>query len=173
MVLRNCGLIDPDSIEEYIANGGYEALGKVLTSMTPEQVVATVKASGLRGRGGAGFPTGLKWSFTAGVDADQKYIICNADEGEPGTFKDRLILEGDPIQLLEAMAIAGYAVGADQGIVYIRGEYHLSIERLQRAPPAPGSWGRLGKIFSAPVSISTCKSVPAPALMFAAKRPRH
>jgi NADH:ubiquinone oxidoreductase subunit F (NADH-binding)/(2Fe-2S) ferredoxin len=145
VVLRNCGLIDPDSIEEYIANGGYEALGKVLTSMTPEQVVATVKASGLRGRGGAGFPTGLKWSFTAGVDADQKYIICNADEGEPGTFKDRLILEGDPHSVLEAMAIAGYAVGADKGIIYIRGEYHLSIERLQRAAARARELGLLGK----------------------------
>jgi NADH:ubiquinone oxidoreductase subunit F (NADH-binding)/(2Fe-2S) ferredoxin len=145
VVLRNCGLIDPDSIEEYIANGGYEALGKVLTSMTPEQVVATVKASGLRGRGGAGFPTGLKWSFTAGVDADQKYIICNADEGEPGTFKDRLILEGDPHSVLEAMAIAGYAVGADKGIIYIRGEYHLSIERLQRAAARARDLGLLGK----------------------------
>ncbi len=150
VVLRNCGRIDPDSIEEYIANGGYEALGKVLTSMTPEQVVATVKASGLRGRGGAGFPTGLKWSFTAPIDADQKYIICNADEGEPGTFKDRLILEGDPHSVIEAMAIAGYAVGADKGIIYIRGEYHLSIERLQRAAARAREMGLLGKdIFGA------------------------
>jgi len=145
IVLRNCGRIDPDSIEEYIANGGYEALGKALTTMTPEQVVATVKDSGLRGRGGAGFPTGLKWSFTAPIAADQKYIICNADEGEPGTFKDRLILEGDPHSIIEAMAIAGYAVGADQGIVYIRGEYHLSIERLQRAAARARELGLLGK----------------------------
>ncbi|NLW08952.1 MAG: NADH-quinone oxidoreductase subunit NuoF [Firmicutes bacterium] len=145
VVLRNCGRIDPDSIEEYIANGGYEALGKALTGMTPEQVVETVKASGLRGRGGAGFPTGLKWSFTAPITADQKYIICNADEGEPGTFKDRLILEGDPHSVIEAMAIAGYAVGADKGIIYIRGEYHLSIERLQRAAARAREMGLLGK----------------------------
>lgn len=144
IVLRNCGRIDPDSIEEYIANDGYEALGKVLTTMTPEQVVAAIKASGLRGRGGAGFPTGLKWSFTAGIKADQKYIICNADEGEPGTFKDRLILEGDPHSIIEAMAIAGYAVGANQGIVYIRGEYHLSIERLQKAAARARELGLLG-----------------------------
>src|SRR5690554_6188897 len=145
IVLRNCGRIDPDSIEEYIANDGYEALGKALTSLTPEQVVTIIKDSGLRGRGGAGFPTGLKWSFTAGVAAEQKYIVCNADEGEPGTFKERLILEGDPHSIIEAMAIAGYAVGADQGIVYIRGEYNLSIERLQRAAARAREMGLLGK----------------------------
>ena len=145
IVLRNCGRIDPDSIEEYIANDGYEALGKALTSLTPEQVVTIIKDSGLRGRGGAGFPTGLKWSFTAGVAAEQKYIVCNADEGEPGTFKDRLILEGDPHAIIEAMAIAGYAVGANKGIVYIRGEYTLSIDRLRKAVARAEELGLLGQ----------------------------
>src|SRR5690554_280581 len=145
IVLRNCGRIDPDSIEEYIANDGYEALGKALTSFTPEQVVTIIKDSGLRGRGGAGFPTGLKWSFTAGVVAEQKYIVCNADEGEPGTFKDRLILEGDPHAIIEAMAIAGYAVGANKGIVYIRGEYTLSIDRLRKAVARAEELGLLGQ----------------------------
>ncbi len=144
VVLRNCGLIDPDSIEEYIARGGYEALGKVLTGMTPEDVVNTMKASGLRGRGGAGFPTGLKWQFTARAAGDQKYIICNADEGEPGTFKDRLILEGDPHSIIEGMAIGGYATGATKGYIYVRGEYQLSIERLQRAIEKGREYGLLG-----------------------------
>ncbi len=133
IVLRNCGVIDPESIEEYIAHGGYEALGKALTEMKPAEVVAELKASGLRGRGGAGFPTGLKWEFAAKAQGDVKYIVCNADEGEPGTFKDRLILEGDPHAVLEGMAIAGYAVGARKGYIYIRGEYALSIERLEEA----------------------------------------
>src|SRR5690554_5787488 len=144
IVLRNCGRIDPDSIEEYIANGGYEALGKALTTMTPEQVVATVKDSGLRGRGGAGFPTGLKWSFTASTPAEQKYIICNADEGEPGTFKDRLIMEGDPHSTIEGMALTGYAVGASQGFISIRGEYGLSIRRMQEAIRQATDAGLLG-----------------------------
>lgn len=144
VVLRNCGLIDPDSIEEYIARGGYEALGKVLTQMTPEDVVDTLKASGLRGRGGAGFPTGLKWQFTARAAGDQKYIICNADEGEPGTFKDRLILEGDPHSIVEGMAIGGYATGATKGYIYVRGEYQLSIERLQHAILQGREFGLLG-----------------------------
>lgn len=133
IVLRNCGRINPESIEEYIACDGYRALGKCLTEMKPDDVVQVVKDSGLRGRGGAGFPTGLKWSFTAKIINDQKYIVCNADEGEPGTFKDRLILEGDPHSIIEGMAIAGYAVGASKGFVYIRGEYKLSINRMEQA----------------------------------------
>jgi NADH:ubiquinone oxidoreductase subunit F (NADH-binding)/(2Fe-2S) ferredoxin len=133
IVLRNCGIIDPESIEEYIANGGYEALGKAITAMTPAAVVEEIKASGLRGRGGAGFPAGLKWEFAAKAKGDTKYIVCNADEGEPGTFKDRLILEGDPHAIVEGMALAAYAIGATQGYVYIRGEYGLSIDRLQKA----------------------------------------
>jgi len=146
VVLRNCGLIDPESIEEYIARGGYQALGKALTAMTPAQVVEEMKASGLRGRGGAGFPTGLKWQFAARADGSgPKYVVCNADEGEPGTFKDRLILEGDPHSVLEGMLIAGYAVGAHQGYVYIRGEYVLSIERLQKAIAQAREMGLLGK----------------------------
>lgn len=145
VVLRNCGLINPESIEEYIARGGYEALGKALTSMTPQSVIEEVKSSGLRGRGGAGFPTGLKWSFTYRAQGDQKYVICNADEGEPGTFKDRLILEGDPHSILEGMAIAGFATGASKGYVYVRGEYKLSIERLQTAIDQAKHLGLLGQ----------------------------
>ncbi len=145
VVLRNCGRINPDSIEEYIANHGYEALGKVLTELRPAQVVQIVTESKLQGRGGAGFPTGLKWSFTAKTQADRKYIVCNADEGEPGTFKDRLIMEGDPHSIIEGMAIAGYAVGAEEGIIYIRGEYQLSIERMTRAIRQANEHGLLGK----------------------------
>ncbi len=145
IVLDNCGRIDPDSIEEYIANDGYFALGKALTEMTPEAVVEEVKDSGLRGRGGAGFPTGLKWSFCASEKADMKYVICNADEGEPGTFKDRLIMEGDPHKVIEGMALCGYALGATQGYVYIRGEYKLSIERIRNAIEAARENGLLGK----------------------------
>lgn len=144
VVLRNCGEIDPDSIAEYIAKGGYETLGRILTTMSPDDVVAAIKASGLRGRGGAGFPTGLKWEFTAREDSEQKYLICNADEGEPGTFKDRLILEGDPHSVLEGMAIAGYAIGANKGYIYSRGEYGLSIERLNEAIRQAKSMGFLG-----------------------------
>ncbi len=144
VVLRNCGLIDPDSIEEYIARGGYETLGHVLTTLSPTEVIEEVKASGLRGRGGAGFPTGLKWSFTAQAAGDQKYLICNADEGEPGTFKDRLILEGDPHSVIEGMAIAGYAIGATKGYVYSRGEYGLSIQRLNTAIEQAKKLGLLG-----------------------------
>ncbi|HHY96056.1 MAG TPA: NADH-quinone oxidoreductase subunit NuoF [Firmicutes bacterium] len=146
VVLRNCGLIDPESIEEYVAQGGYQAVGKALTSMTPAQVIEEIKASGLRGRGGAGFPTGLKWQFAARADGSgPKYVVCNADEGEPGTFKDRLILEGDPHSVLEGMLIAGYAAGANQGYVYIRGEYTLSIERLQKAIAQAREMGLLGR----------------------------
>ncbi len=145
VVLKNAGRIDPESIEEYIAEDGYEALGKALTQMTPEQVIAEMKKSGLQGRGGAFFPTGLKWSFAAAETAQPKYIVCNADEGEPGTFKDRLILEGDPHAVIEGMALAGYAVGASQGFVYIRGEYKMSINRIRRAIEAARAHGLLGK----------------------------
>lgn len=144
IVLDNCGRINPESIEEYIGNDGYFALGKAITEMTPEQVLAEVTDSGLRGRGGAGFPTGTKWGFCAPVEADQKYVICNADEGEPGTFKDRLIMEGDPHKVLEAMAICGYAIGATQGYIYIRGEYKLSIERMRKAIADARRLGLLG-----------------------------
>jgi NADH:ubiquinone oxidoreductase subunit F (NADH-binding)/(2Fe-2S) ferredoxin len=145
VVLKNAGVIDPESIEEYIAEDGYEALGKALTEMTPQQVLDEVKNSGIQGRGGAFFPTGLKWSFAAKEKSDVKYIICNADEGEPGTFKDRLILEGDPHAVIEGMALAGYAVGANQGYVYIRGEYRMSINRIKRAIEQAREHGLLGK----------------------------
>ncbi len=144
VVLKNCGVIDPERIEEYIATGGYEALGQAVTEMTPEAVIEAVKRSGLRGRGGAGFPTGIKWSAVRTASDPERYVVCNADEGEPGTFKDRLILEGDPHRLLEAMAIAGYAVGAHVGIVYIRGEYQLSIARTERAIRDAEALGILG-----------------------------
>jgi len=145
IVLENAGLIDPTSIEDYIVHDGYTALGKVLSEMTPDQVIDEVKKSGLKGRGGAGFPTGLKWSFVARAPGQQKYVICNADESEPGTFKDRLVLEGDPHKIIEAMAIAGYAVGATQGYIYVRGEYALAQERLKTAIQQARELGILGK----------------------------
>lgn len=133
IALRNCGIINPEIIEEYIGTGGYQALGKVLTEMTPDDVINTILDSGLRGRGGAGFPTGLKWKLAKGNDADQKYVCCNADEGDPGAFMDRSVLEGDPHAVLEAMAIAGYAIGASQGYIYVRAEYPIAVERLKIA----------------------------------------
>ena len=147
VALRNCGVINPENIEEYIAVDGYQALGKVLTEMTPEQVIDTVLASGLRGRGGAGFPTGQKWKLarTLVPDADQKYVCCNADEGDPGAFMDRSVLEGDPHVVLEAMAIAGYAIGANQGYIYVRAEYPIAIERLRIAIGQAREYGLLGK----------------------------
>lgn len=145
VVLRNVGVIDPENIEEYIAQGGYEALAKALTQMTPEEVIEEVRRSGLRGRGGAGFPTGIKWNAVRQAPGTEKYVLCNADEGEPGTFKDRLILEGDPHRVLEAMAIAGYAVGARRGIIYVRGEYGLSIRRLTKAIEQAREYGLLGE----------------------------
>lgn len=144
IVLKNVGLINPDSIEEYIAVGGYEALGKALLQMKPQEVIQEIKNSGLRGRGGAGFPTGLKWELASRAKGSPKYIICNADEGEPGTFKDRLILEGDPHKTIEGMIIAGYAVGANIGYIYVRGEYELSIERLEKAISQAREYGFLG-----------------------------
>lgn len=149
VALRNCGVINPENIEEYIGTGGYEALGKVLTTMTPDDVIQTMLDSGLRGRGGAGFPTGLKWKFAKQNDADQKYVCCNADEGDPGAFMDRSILEGDPHVVLEAMAIAGYAIGASQGYIYVRAEYPIAVKRLQIAIDQAREYGLLGKdIFS-------------------------
>ena len=145
IVLRNVGLIDPTSIEEYIARDGYMALVKALKEMKPEEVVEEIKKSGLRGRGGAGFPTGLKWEFTAKSESDQKYIVCNADEGEPGTFKDRLIMEGDPHSVIEAMVIAGYAVGATKGYIYIRGEYVNSVRSIRKAIQDAREYGFLGE----------------------------
>lgn len=146
IALRNCGIINPDSIDEYIASHGYEALGKALTALTPEQVIETVKQSGLRGRGGGGFPTGLKWEITRkSRPGEEKYIFCNADEGDPGAFMDRSILEGDPHSVLEAMAIGGYAIGAEQGIIYIRAEYPLAIKRLKTAIAQAKDYGLLGR----------------------------
>lgn len=133
IALRNCGVINPEDIEEYIGTGGYQALGKVLTEMTPDDVIQTLLDSGLRGRGGAGFPTGLKWKLAKQNDADQKYVCCNADEGDPGAFMDRSVLEGDPHALLEAMTIAGFAIGASQGYIYVRAEYPIAVERLKIA----------------------------------------
>jgi NADH:ubiquinone oxidoreductase subunit F (NADH-binding)/(2Fe-2S) ferredoxin len=145
IALRNCGLINPEDIYEYIAFQGYEALGKVLTEMKPEEVVQLLKDSNLRGRGGGGFPLGVKWEMAAKNDADQKYIICNADEGDPGAFMDRSILEGDPHSVLEAMAIGGYAIGASEGIIYIRAEYPLAIKRLEIALEQAQASGLLGE----------------------------
>ncbi len=145
IVLRNCGIIDPESIDEYIGSDGYSALRKCLTDMSPQEVIDEVKESGLRGRGGAAFPTGLKWQFTQKASGQPKYVVCNADEGEPGTFKDRLILEGDPHSLIESMAIAGYAIGSNKGYMYIRGEYTLSIERMQLAIEQARKRGFLGE----------------------------
>ena len=145
VALRNCGLIDPAKIDEYIARDGYFAFNKALTQMTPEQVVDEVYNSGLRGRGGGGFPTGLKWRLTAKNRGGQSYVICNADEGDPGAFMDRSILEGDPHSVIEAMAITGYAIGASQGYIYIRAEYPLAVQRLQKAIDQAYEYGFLGK----------------------------
>ena len=144
IALRNCGIINPNDITEYIGRGGYEGLGKVLTEWTPQQVIDEILKSGLRGRGGAGFPTGKKWQFTA-VNQGPKYIICNADEGDPGAFMDRAVLEGDPHSVIEAMEIAGYAIGANQGYVYVRAEYPLAVERLENAIKQSYEYGLLGK----------------------------
>ena len=145
VALKNCGVIDPENINEYIGLDGYMALGKVLTEMTPEQVIQTIKDSGLRGRGGGGFPTGMKWSFAAAQPAGQKYVCCNADEGDPGAFMDRSVLEGDPHVVLEAMAIAGYAIGASQGYIYVRAEYPIAVKRLEIAIGQARENGLLGK----------------------------
>lgn len=145
IALRNCGIVDPENIDDYLANRGYEALAKVLADMTPEQVIEEVEKSGLRGRGGAGFLTGLKWKFTAKTESDQKYVVCNADEGDPGAFMDRSTIEGDPHSIIEGMLIAGYSVGANKGIIYIRAEYPLAIKRLEIAMGQARKAGLLGK----------------------------
>ena len=144
IALRNCGFLDPENIDETISRGGYEALGKVLTTMTPNECIEVIKKSGLRGRGGAGFPTGTKWEFASKSVNDQKYVVCNADEGDPGAFMDRSILEGDPHSIVEAMAICGYCIGANHGLVYIRAEYPLAIHRLQIAIKQAREYGLLG-----------------------------
>ncbi len=145
IALRNCGVINPEVIDEYIAMDGYKALGKALTEMSQEEVIEEMKKSGLRGRGGGGFPTGLKWQFTFQAEGDQKYVACNADEGDPGAFMDRSVLEGDPHALIEAMAIAAYAVGADRGYVYIRAEYPIAVNRLEIAIEQAKGYGLLGE----------------------------
>ena len=145
VALRNCGLINPENIEEYIALEGYEALGRALTNMTPQEVIDVIKESGLRGRGGAGFPTGMKWQFAMQSKGDVKYVCCNADEGDPGAFMDRSVLEGDPHVVLEAMTIAGYAIGAHQGYIYVRAEYPIAIHRLEIALAQSREMGLLGK----------------------------
>jgi NADH:ubiquinone oxidoreductase subunit F (NADH-binding)/(2Fe-2S) ferredoxin/NAD-dependent dihydropyrimidine dehydrogenase PreA subunit len=144
IALRNCGFINPESIHEYISREGYMALGKCLTGLTPEETIKEIKDSGLRGRGGGGFPTGLKWEITRKSEGDQKYVVCNADEGDPGAFMDRSILEGDPHSVIEAMAICGYCIGSDKGLVYIRAEYPLAIERLKTALNQAREFGLLG-----------------------------
>lgn len=147
VALRNCGVISPENIDEYIGENGYQALAKVLTEMTPDEVIQTILDSGLRGRGGGGFPTGMKWKLARNIvkDADQKYVCCNADEGDPGAFMDRSVLEGDPHVVLEAMAIAGYAIGATQGYIYVRAEYPIAVERLEIAIKQAREYGLLGK----------------------------
>src|SRR6056297_3138678 len=145
IALRNCGFINPESIDEYISRDGYQALGKCLSELTPEVTIKEVKDSGLRGRGGGGFPTGLKWEITRNVESDQKYVVCNADEGDPGAFMDRSILEGDPHSVIEAMAICGYCIDASKGLVYIRAEYPLAIDRLKTALEQAREYGLLGE----------------------------
>ena len=145
VALRNCGVIDPENIDEYIAFDGYQALGKALTEMTPDQVIDEILKSGLRGRGGAGFPTGKKWQFAKASQAEHKYFVCNADEGDPGAFMDRSLLEGDPHAILEAMAIGGYAIGADEGWIYVRAEYPIAVKRLEKAIEQAREYGLLGK----------------------------
>jgi len=144
IALRNCGFINPENVDEYIARDGYLALGKALTEMKPQDVIDEIKKSGLRGRGGGGFPTGLKWDFASKNKADQKYVVCNADEGDPGAFMDRSILEGDPHSVIEAMALCGYSIGATKGLVYIRAEYPLAIHRLKVAIDQAREYGLLG-----------------------------
>ncbi len=145
VVLRNCGVIDPEEIDEYLARDGYAAVEKVLSSMSPEDVIEELKKSGLRGRGGGGFPTWMKWNFARNVQSDQKYIICNADEGDPGAYMDRSVLEGDPHSVIEGMIVGGYAIGASKGYFYIRAEYPLAIERVQRAIDQAYEYGLLGE----------------------------
>ena len=165
IALRNCGFINPEDIDECIARNGYEGLGKCLTEMTPQEVISEVTASGLRGRGGAGFPTGVKWGLCAKNEADQKYVVCNADEGDPGAFMDRSIMEGDPHSIIEAMAICGYAIGATKGLVYIRAEYPLAIERLQIALGQAREYGLLGKVPCLKILVTVLTVEPRPICM--------
>ncbi len=141
---RNCGFIDPESIEDYFGVRGYEALANAVTQSTPTAIIDEIKKSGIRGRGGGGFPTGTKWGFAAANTADQKYVVCNADEGDPGAFMDRAVLEGDPHSVVESMALGGYAIGASIGVVYIRAEYPLAIKRLKKAIDDAHAYGVLG-----------------------------
>ena len=171
VALRNCGVINPEVIEEYIAVDGYEALGRVLTTMTPDQVIDEISKSGLRGRGGGGFPTGTKWKFAKASPGPIKYVCCNADEGDPGAFMDRSVLEGDPHVVLEAMTIAGYAIGAHQGYIYVRAEYPIAVHRLEVAIAQSREYGFLGKDISAPALISTLSFVSVPARSYAARKP--
>ncbi|MBO4930593.1 MAG: NAD(P)H-dependent oxidoreductase subunit E, partial [Clostridia bacterium] len=145
VALRNCGVINPENIEEYIARDGYFALAKVVCEMTPDDVIKVINDSGLRGRGGGGFPTGRKWSFAKASVSDKKYVVCNADEGDPGAFMDRSVLEGDPHAVVETMAIAAYAIGADEGWVYVRAEYPIAVKRLQIAIDQAREYGLLGE----------------------------
>jgi NADH-quinone oxidoreductase subunit F len=145
IVLRNCGIINPENIDEYIATGGYESTKKVVTSMTPEEVIEEIKVSGLRGRGGAGFPTWFKWNAAKSNPGKDKYMVCNADEGDPGAFMDRSVLEGDPHSLIEGMIIGGFAMGASEGVIYVRAEYPLAIHRLEIAMAQAREKGYLGK----------------------------
>ena len=172
IALRNCGRINPENIYEYIGIDGYEALYHVLTEKTPQEVIDIVKASGLRGRGGAGFSTGLKWQFEKDQPGDEKYVICNADEGDPGAFMDRSILEGDPHAIVEGMAIMAYAVGAHQGYVYIRAEYPIAVNRLRTRSRKRKSLDCSERTSSAQASTSILRSVSARAHLSAAKRPR-
>jgi NADP-reducing hydrogenase subunit HndC len=144
IVLRNCGIIDPENIDEYIARDGYIGLEKALFELSSDDIINELKKSGLRGRGGAGFPTGLKWSFSQRIESDQKYIVCNADEGDPGAYMDRATLEGDPHSVIEAMIIAGKCIGADKGAIYIRAEYPLAIKRLEIAMSQAREKGLMG-----------------------------
>ena len=171
IALRNCGTIDPENIDESIARNAYQALGKAITEMNPQETIDLIKCSGLRGRGGAGFPTGLKWEIASRNQADRKYVVCNADEGDPGAFMDRSILEGDPHSVLEAMAICGYCIGATKGLIYIRAEYPLAIRRLKVAIAQAREYGLLGGRSSAPPSVSTSASSMVPVLLSAVRRP--
>ena len=172
IALRNCGVVNPENIDEYIAYDGYKALAKVLTEMKPEEVIAEIKRSGLRGRGGAGFPTGLKWELTAKAIGDKKYVACNADEGDPGAFMDRSILEGDPHSVIEAMIIAGYAIGSDQGYIYIRAEYPIAVNRLQIAIKQAEEYGLLGKTYSELILVLIWNSDWVPELLSAVRKQR-
>ncbi len=172
LVLANCGIINPEAIEEYIAVGGYEALALAVTQLSPQQVVDAVKGSGLRGRGGGGFPTGLKWQFAKEAAGSKKYVICNADEGDPGAFMDRSVLEGDPHRVLEGMAVCGYAIGADEGYIYIRAEYPLAIKRLRVAISQAEEMGLLGGDILAVASISKFISRRVQVPLSAGRKPR-